>query len=486
MKSKKGKIRKAKAAKPGSLFHFLFLVFHSAFLLVACQTSPQTQPKSPVESYRTTTRTVSAERYLSTINVPVEITTAELTRQVNARLQGLLYEDDSLETDDFACKVWKRAPIRVEAVTDTFHLHVPLKIWAKFGYGFRPLGLNLSTYKDTDFEVDMHFIISFRIQPDWTIQTQTQVKGFDWVSKPVLRLGPVNLPISTIVGKIVNTNRDAITKGIDEAVRKNVVVRPYVIQAWNSALQPYLLSEKYRTWLKLTPTELFMTPLRASGDRVRATIGIRAVTQTLFGERPVVRPVSDVPDLKTVAQVTDDFRVGLVAQLSYPEARRLLNDTLAGKTFDFAEGRYRVSVTEVDVYGSEDRLILKVGLRGSLNGTVYFRGVPFYDPTEKTIELRDLQYDLDTRSVLARTASWLLQGKFTRQLQAVFRFPMSDQLAAAQREVQAALRNRPVARGVRLDGTLRGIQPEGVYLTPEFLMAVVFAEGKLTLHVDGL
>lgn len=461
---------------------FLLPLFLSSFFL-SCQ---PTQPKAPAESYRTNSRTVSAERYVSTINVPVEITTAELTRQVNTRLQGLLFEDDSLETDDFACKVWKRAPIRIEVVTDTFHLYVPLKIWAKFGYGFRPLGVNLSTYKETDFEVDMHFVTSFKIQPDWTVQTQTQVKGFNWVSKPVLRFGPVSIPISTIVGKIINNKRDDITKGIDEAVRKNVLIRPYVIQAWNSALQPYLLSEKYRTWLKLTPTELFMTPLRATGDRIQATVGIRAVTQTLFGERPLVRPVSDVPDLKTVAQVGDHFRVGLVAQLSYPEARRLLNDTLVGKTFDFADGQYRVVVTEVDVYGSEDRLILKVGLRGSLNGTVYFRGVPFYDPTEKTIELRDLQYDLDTRSVLARTASWLLQGKFTRHLQAAFRFPISDQLAAAQREVQAALRNRSVAKGVRLDGTLRSIQPEGVTLTPEFLLAVVFAEGKLTLHVDGL
>ncbi len=462
-----------------------FFVLHSIFLLaLSCQTATQTQPKAPTETYRT--RSVSSDRYLSTINVPVDISTAEVTRQLNARLQGLLYEDDSLETDDFACKVWKRAPIRVEATTDTFRVHVPLKVWAKFGYGFRPLGLNLSTYKETEFEVDVRFTTGFSIDPDWSARTRTTWQGFDWVSKPTLKLGPINLPIAGIVGKILNNRQETITKGIDEAVRKNVEIRKYVVQAWNSALQPYLLSEKYRAWLKLTPTELVMTPLRPDGQRVRATVGIRAVTQTVFGERPSVRTVSDVPDLKLVPTVPDEFRVSLVAQLTHAEARRLLSDTLVGRKFSFSEGRYNITVTDVDLYGSDDRLILKVGVKGSLDGTVYFRGIPFYDPTEKTIELRDLDYDLDTRSLLARTANWFLHGRFARQIQDAFRFSVGDQLDAARRQVQAAMQERSLAKGVKLNGSLREIRPEGVYLTPEFLLAVVLAEGRLTLTVDGL
>lgn len=454
----------------------------STFL--ACQPPKTAQPKAPKETYRTAS--VSSERYLSTLNVPVEITTAEVSRQLNARLNGLLYEDDSLRGDDFACKVWKRAPIRVEAVADSFVFHVPLKVWAKFGYGFKPLGLTLSAHKETDFEVDVRFATGVSLNPDWTARTHTEWRGFDWVSKPALRFGPVTIPIASIVGKILNRNRETITRGIDEAIHRNVEIRKYVVQAWNAALQPYLLSEKYRTWLKVTPTELLMTPLRTDGDRIRATVGIRAVTQTVFGERPAVKPVADVPALKLVPSVPDAFRVSLVAQLTHAEARRLLADTVVGRTFSFSENRYTVTVTDVDLYGSDDKLILKVGVTGSLNGTVYFRGVPYYDTREKTIELRDLDYDLDTRSLLARTASWFLQGRISRQLQDAFRFPVGDQLDAARRQVQALLRNRALAKGVTLNGSLGEIKPEGVYLTPDYLLAAVFVEGRLTLTVDGL
>lgn len=458
-----------------------FLLFpFSFFLFFACQPPKTAQPKAPKETYPTAS--VSSERYLSTLNVPVDITTAEVTRQLNARLTGLLYEDDSLQGDDFACKVWKRAPIRVEAVADSFVFHVPLKVWAKFGY--TPLGLKLM--KETDFEVDVRFATGVSLNPDWTAHTHTEWRGFDWVSKPSLRFGPVVIPIASIVGKILTKNRETITKGIDEAVRNHVDIRNYVVQAWNAALQPYLLSEKYHTWLKVTPTELLMTPLRTNGDRIRATVGIRAVTQTVFGERPLVKPVTDVPDLKLVPTVPDAFRVSLVAQLTYAEARRLLADTLRGRPFSFSENRYTVRVTDVDLYGSDGKLILKVDVTGSLNGTVYFRGVPYYDAREKTIELRDLDYDIDTRSLLARTASWFLQGRITRQLQDAFRFPVGEQLDATRRQVQAAIQRRMLTKGVTLNGSLGEIKPEGVYLTPDYLLAAVFAEGRLTLTVDGL
>lgn len=476
-------MKKSKGLAAFFLRHFLFLVFTFPFL-PGCQ-SPQTaRPNAPRETYRTTS--VNSERYLSTLNVPVDVTTAEVSRQLNTHLNGLLYEDDSLQGDDFACKVWKRAPIRVEAIADSFVVHVPLKVWAKFGYGFRPLGLNLSTYKETDFEVDVRFATGFSIAPDWTARTNTELRGFDWVSKPTLRFGPVTVPIASIVGKIFNRNRETIARGIDEAVRKNVEIRKYVVQAWNAALQPYLLSEKYRTWLKVTPTELLMTPLRTDGERIRATVGIRAVTQTVFGERPAVKPVANVPELKLVPSVPDAFRVSLVAQLTHAEARRLLADTLVGREFSFSENRYRVTVTDVDLYGSDDKLILKVGVKGSLNGTVYFRGVPHYDAREKTIELRDLDYDLETRSLLARTASWFLQSFVTRQLGQAFRFPVGEQLETARKQVQAAMQRRALTKGVTLNGSLGEIKPEGVYLTPEYLLAAVFAEGRLTLTVDGL
>lgn len=468
----------------GGRSHLIFWL--CVWWLSACHPAQNTQPPAPKESYRFNTRTVQSERYISTINIPVDITTTEVARQINARLQGLIYEDDSLEGDDFACNVWKRAPIRVEAGTDTLHFYVPLKIWAKFGYGFKPLGMDLSQYKTTDFEVDVHFSTRFSVSPDWTARTETEWKGFDWVTKPTIKFGPVSFPIASLVGKILNNKQQTITQGIDEAVRKNVDIRSYVIQAWNTALQPYQLSEKYRSWLKLIPLELMMTPLVTTGTHVRATIGIRAYTETVFGDRPPVRAVSDVPNLRLVAKVPDDFRIGLIAHLTHAEARRLLTDTIVGKTFTFQEGRYQVEVLDVDLYGSNEQLIIKATVRGSLDGIVYFRGTPYYDPEKKTLELRNFDYDLQTRSLLLRTANWFLQGRFARQLQDAFRFPIGEQLNLAQRQVQAAVSRRVVYKGVTLNGTLREIRPEGVYLTPEDIVAVVFAQGYLTLSVEGL
>ena len=112
--------------------NFLFACF--VFLLLhACQ-PPRFEPDRPEEQYASTAVTIP--KLVSTVNVPVEIPLAELERQVNARVNGLIFEDNSLEdngNDGLLLKVWKRDSIRVQPSGDAFLFIVPLKVWAKKG-----------------------------------------------------------------------------------------------------------------------------------------------------------------------------------------------------------------------------------------------------------------------------------------------------------------------------------------------------------------
>ncbi len=453
------------------------------FLVFACQPSgDRLDTKAPKESYNTTEMEVRNERFLSTVHVPVSIAMDDVERQINAQVNGLIYEDNKLDDDQFMVRVWKRSNLLVTAQDSLLHFVVPLKIWAKAGISV----LGFTQYKETEFEIDLRFKTSLNLDPDWSVNTQTQADGYSWVRRPTVSFVGFAIPVTNIVSKLVDKNLGSISKTIDQQVRRNVDLRTPVLNAWNTLREPRLISEQYRTYLQVVPKRMLITPLRFEGRVIRATIGIEGHMLTTTGNKPVVPPAVSLPDLTVVPQVKDDFQIGLLSEASYPEAAKLVADEFVGKSFSFSDNRYSITITSMDMYGQNDHLIIKAGLKGTVNGDIYLRGRPYYDPTDQTISLKDLEYDLDTKSVLQRSASWLLKGTFARTLQKELTIPVGSQIADMQKLLQEQLRNKQIAKGITINGHIDEIRPDQVYLTPTSLLAVVNARGRINVKVEGL
>ncbi len=414
----------------------------------------------------------------------------ELERQINAQLKGLIYEDNSYEdegNDNLKAKVWKLNDIRVSAQDSTFLFDVPIRIWVSAGYKISPMGFTMSGYKDTEFALRIRFVSKVHMTPDWQVVSTTQVESYDWISEPSVKVAGLSIPIKSMVSRLLNKNFEKITKAIDEQVSKNIELKKYVQEAWDLARQPVLLSEDYNTWLVVVPTSVVMTPLVASNKLLRTTIGLKGYTQTVTSAtKPEVTSSSKLPDLQIVDQVPENFRVGLISAVTYQDAARLASQKLVGETFSFSGDRYSVQITGIHMYGQEDMLIIKAGLKGSINGDIYLRGIPHYDPQTRMLSLKHLDYDLDTRSVMFRTASWLLQSTFSRMLEKKMIFPVGDQIEEARKTIQQALTHYQVTKGVALNGSLNEITPDRVYLTPKHIYAIVFATGRVNLKIEGL
>ncbi|GAB4017744.1 DUF4403 family protein [Spirosoma koreense] len=455
-------------------------------MLTGCQPSgSRLNPQAPKEAYKTTEMEVRNERFLSTVHIPVSIALADVERQINAQVNGLIYEDNSMDDnnhDQFMTKVWKRGTILVNAQDSLFHFVVPLRIWAKAGVSV----LGFTQYKETEFEIDLRFKTKFDLDHDWSVHTQTQSDGYGWVRRPTVSVIGVNVPITNIVSRLIDKNLGTITKTLDQQIRRNVDLRTPVLKAWNTLREPYLISEKYRTYLQVVPKRVLITPLRFDNRVIHATIGIEGYTLTTTGTRPEVRPVVSLPDLTVVAQVKDDFQIGLLSEATYSEAARLAAAEFVGKSFSFSDNRYNITITSMDMYGQNDNLIIKAGLKGTISGDIYLKGKPYYDAHDQTISLKNLQYDLDTKNVLQRSASWLLKGTFARTLEKQLTIPVGSQIADMQKLLQERLKNNQLAKGVYINGQIDEIRPDQVYLTPTALLAVVNARGRIDVKVDGL
>lgn len=442
-----------------------------------------------MEQYKYLDKEIQSEKHLSTLNVPVEIPVSELELQLNNSIKGLIYEDNSYEDDqdNLKARVWKLDRIRIVAKDSTFLFEVPLKIWVSAGYKISPLGITMSGYKDTEFSIRLRLISKIGISPSWQVHSDTYVDSYDWITEPNVKVGTFKIPIKAMVSRLLNRNFEKISTAIDEQINGTIDLKKYAEVAWNLARQPVLLSKEYDTWLVVQPSSVTMTPLLVSGNILRATIGVQAFTQTVTSvEKPTVPKASGLPQLQILDKVPGNFKIGLISLISYEEASRLASKNFSGKSYSFVKGQYTVQVTGIEMYGQNERLVIKVNLTGSINGYIYLKGVPYYDPATQMLSLKDLDYDLDTKNSIIRTANWLLQGKFSKMMENALVFPVGEQISSTRKIIQQLIKSYKVTDGIQLKGELSEIAPDRVYLTPKHLYSVVFAQGNVSLKVHGL
>jgi hypothetical protein len=463
----------------------LLMLFALSIQLFSC--SRKLNPVRPEEKYNQVK--VPTQRQLSIINVPITISITEVENQINSRLKDLLYEDNSLEDnggDNFLLKVWKREPITVQVLEESFHITVPLRIWAKGGLQLGKLGINISEFKETEFALNVHFVSKIAIDRNWQVSTQTSANGFDWVSKPVLKIGFLELPLASIADRIIDKQQDRLAQQIDQQVAQKLDIKKQVVQGWQLLQQPILLSRPYDIWLRIIPSELLMTPIRGQGKQARALLGVKAYTETSIGQKPEIAVNPVIPPLTIVDEIPDEVSIGLVGEVSHAYATKVLQDNFLNKHFTLNEGKYHITLTSIELYGSGENLVIKAGIAGSVEGIVYLKGKPYFDTTSQSVVLQNLDYDLDTKNKLIKTASWLAKGKFVQKMQEAFKIPLYKQMNQAKEIIETNLTNKQIAKGITLNAQLTEFIPGKVFITPASIVATVQAKGKVQVKVEGL
>ncbi|MEY3417208.1 MAG: hypothetical protein RL060_1320 [Bacteroidota bacterium] len=423
----------------------------------------------------------------SSISIPVEIELSQINKLVNNSLKGLLYEDNSLENnggDNLMLKVYKQEDITIKALGDLIMYRVPLKIWLKGGFKVEQFGIPISHYEETEFAIALNFETKVALNANYGINTQTQIKSYDWIQKPTLKWGPFEIPLNNVVDVLIKTQQSKLTPIIDEQAQQAVDLKKYVVDAWKMIQKPIEVSSVYKTNLKITPSEIFMTPINGQSGKLNSTIGIKAITEVLVGDAPLASNVA-LPNLKIVKAAGNAFSIVMAADLTFAAAKELAKASLVNKTFNF-EGKKSITITDFDLYGSNDKIIVKVDMIGSLKGTVYLSGIPKYDQASASIYLDALDYDISTKNVLAKSANWMAHDKFVKIMAPYFKYSIAQQLKDSKDLLQKALTNNRVASNVLLNGKLVDLSPREIYITNNALKTIVDVKGIIGVAVDGL
>ncbi|WP_417366006.1 DUF4403 family protein [Flavobacterium beibuense] len=451
-----------------------------AFILTACSTTKHIQALKPEPSKNTPT---VYETTTSFINLPVTISLSDIESQLNKFFTGLIYEDNDINDDDIALKIWKTAPIKFTDENGKLKSRVPIKINAKVKYGTSALGINI---EDTR-EFDLNAIVTMESRvglTNWELKTDTSLEKIKWQESPTTTIAGQKVAITYLINPAVKLFKSKIEEMLDNAIKEATNFKPNVLDALDKISTPFLSNEQYEAWFKLNPIELYVTDAVLKDKQITMDMGLKCTMQTMIGQKPVNTFNKDKVALKAVSKMPDKVNVVVAGISTYESASKIITKNFKGQ--EFGSGNQKVTVNNVELWHKDGKMIIALNMSGSINGTIYLSGYPSYNATTQEIYFDRLDYVLDTKSILIKTANWLAEKTVLLKIQENCRYTITENLNEGERSLAPYLDNYSPMPGIFVNGKLNGFEFDKIVLTDSAIIAFIKTSGNMNIKIDGM
>lgn len=453
-------------------------IFLLAFISYSCSTAKKIEALKPLPSDDSpmvfSTKT-------SFVNMPLEITLKEIENQLNKTLNGEIYNDSNLEDDKTEMKITKTAAIRLIEKDGKIQSVLPLKIWSKFKYGTDFMGLNDT--REINLNGTITLISDVKLS-NWKMSTSSKIEDFNWSESPTIVVAGKNVPITYIINPTLSLFKAKIAKKIDAAIEQSCDFKPYVLNVLEKMSTPFLTSEQYQTWFKLIPIEVYVTDATIAKSKINMDLGLKCNMQTMVGQQPKSDFDRNAIAFKPVTKVPDKVTANVVAISTYESASKIITANFQGK--EFTSGSRKIVVQKVGLWQRGGKIIIELEMTGSINGSIYLSGIPNYNSVTKEIYFDQMDYVLNSKGLLTKTANWLLQGVILKKIQETCRFSIKGNLDEGKKNLLPYLSNYSPMKGVFVNGTLNDFEFEKVEVTDKAMIAFITTTGRMSVRIDGM
>lgn len=419
----------------------------------------------------------------SYISFPITLAIKDIETQTNKALNGLIYEDTNLEDDKTEMKIWKNGPIQITEIQGKLKTIVPLKIWAKVKYGTSALGINLYDIREFNLNGNITLLSNVAMQ-NWKVNTATELENIEWVESPTIVIAGKEIKITYLINPTIRIFKSKIEKMIDESMHKTLDFKSNILEMMQKASEPVELSPTYQTWLKVSPQELYATEAKLEKSNINLTVGLKCLMESYIGQRPKPNFDKEKIILKPIGAIPEKVIANIVAVSSYKDASRIMTANFKGQVF--GSGKKKITIQEVAIWHKKGKMVIALDMIGSLNGKIYLSGFPKYNPEKKELFFDDLDYALETKSKLIKSANWLFQGIILNKIRENCRYSIQPNLEEGKKNILHYLNNYSPMQGVFVNGKLNEITFNKVQLTNDSILAFLNITGNVRVNVNGM
>lgn len=426
----------------------------------------------------------SEELPLSEISVPIQIPYKSIELGLEKKQGNLIYEDQSFDDnsrDNIKLKITKTKPFAFKGLKEYIRITLPLHIWVDYRYeacSFCP-----EVLASTSFDANITFTSRLGLRHDWTLDTKTDATSFEITRDPYLKVGPTQINIKSMVEKILSEQLKALAITIDKQLNEGFNLKKKAEETWKMIQKPILIDSSYQAWIRIEPNEFTLAPIVCNDRHISLNGGLKTRIITSFGPLPNSKILPLTP--LNISQPSKQFRVELEIDLPFKEARKIAFDALKDTVFMVTKNKF-IKIDELDIFGNNGEIFIKVFTSGSLRSIFYLKGTPAYDELKQEFYLKNLDYSLSTQQSFVKAANWLLKSNIRNQISKAFRYSMKDDFDAAKAALTQYLNNYQYEELFVVNGGITQLNFKKVSSDNNRIYAILSASGKAQIEIKNI
>lgn len=417
---------------------------------------------------------------IATIALPITLSLAAL----RARLDRALPPSDSLDRarcsalGGFVCHqyVYRRDTLALAMDGDRISLATRLHYRGRIaapGVG----GLGSCGYAPEAMRrADVRLATTLYWRADWRLATRGTALAADLLDP--CRVTLLGVDATPLMKRVVDAQLGDLTHQVDSAVLALADLRRAADSLWRSMQEPVAVDSTNTAWLVMAPERVSVAPLAGVAGVLSTGVVLTARPRVVLGDRPA-------PDRRPLPPLTLDrpsggLRVPVDVEVPFADLGRRAAALLAPEA-----ARSGIAVDSIRLWSSADTAVVRVDVRGKLDGTFFLVGRFAYDTAARALTIDDLRYTIESRSTMTRlrtTLGALLIKRAIDEATGHGRLNVGQQLDDVRSQLTLAL-NRPLGGGVALGGMVRDVRVTGLYTTPTAFVVRAVLEGDARLSM---
>jgi hypothetical protein len=257
--------------------------------------------------------------------------------------------------------------------------------------------------------IQYNTVISMRENYQLASETKlTQLKALDPCQVTVFKYDATDQLLKEVRGSL-----NDLGKEIDKQIG-SIHFRKEAASSWKMLEAPILVPGY--GFLHVQPKRIGLVAPVIDQNKVKTALVIHAYPKfttrdTVFGSKP-----SDLPSLDILSHVpSNQLAASIDLNLQYDSISSLAQRYLGGTQLEL-EGR-TIILDSISLLGASNKQVLfKIRFSGDKRGVLYLRGTPHFNKETQQLHFPDLDFDLETKNLLLKSAKWLFSEKITQKL----------------------------------------------------------------------
>ncbi len=263
-------------------------------------------------------------------------------------------------------------------------------------------------------------------------------------------------------------------------------------RAWEQVQKMALSDNKQiRQLVSLKPIEIYDSNSSIVIDNARIDFKIKTYLENMIQKRiNSEKKWFNIGSWGSAESFRYNFNVVINSSMDYENANIYLNNNFSAQSFDFDNGRYRLSPGEFKVTESKMKLQVDSTLNGSVRlgpfrfatkGNMICQFTPVYDSKLKVIKVTQLDYQIKTKNLVLKLLDKIYHLPFKEFLEEIIELPVEELMFTAKIKAQEEINKHQQNPRFLFNGVLKDVDLERISVTAEEINAVFLVNGSMLL-----